>query len=114
MQCFNYHPLALKALGAQLSITSSQGFLEWKERLSKVDFKRSRDTIHPIFSILRTGYDALPSDMDKLLFLDVALYAPRSKLKSVNTLCQWLSDVHGKHLHDIMDMVSVERPSSAS
>jgi hypothetical protein len=52
--------------------------------------------------------------MDKLLFLDVALYAPRSKLKSVNTLCQWLSDVHGKDPHDIMDMVSVERPSSAS
>jgi spore maturation protein SpmB len=37
----------------------------------------------------------LPSESDKLLFLDIAVFAPRGKLNNVHDLCDWLVSIHG-------------------
>ena len=62
-----YHPLALKVLGTRVGPYPE----EWHKL--KIDFKyyENEDT-HPIFSILRSSYDALNLVFQRM-FLDIAL-----------------------------------------
>jgi len=104
-RCFQGHPLTLKALGARLRIICDTDPLQWSEHLEDLDFKMSHDRVHPLFSILRTGYDALPEG-HKFVFIDIALYAPQGVLWSVGQLCCWLGYMHNKTPHTIKEMVS--------
>lgn len=103
-QCFQGHPLALKALGARLRIISDVDPQQWSEHLEDLDFKMSHDRVHPIFSILRTSYDALPEG-HKFVYIDIALYAPQGVLWSVGNLCNWLGYMHQKKPHLIKEML---------
>lgn len=61
-----YHPLALKVLGVRVGPVAQ----EWQ----KFDFKQyTKENIHPIFSILRSGYDAL-RPLYQRMFIDLAVY----------------------------------------
>lgn len=104
-RCFQGHPLALKTLGARLCNISDIDPLQWSEVLEDLDFKMSLDRVHPIFSILRASYDALP-ERHKLIFIDIALYAPQRVLWSVGTLCHWLGYLHQRKPHTIKEMVT--------
>lgn len=61
-----YHPLALKVLGVRVGPVAQ----EWQ----KFDFKQyTKENIHPIFSILRSGYVAL-RPLYQRMFIDLAVY----------------------------------------
>ncbi|KAG0590565.1 hypothetical protein KC19_1G110000 [Ceratodon purpureus] len=95
---YHYHPLALNVLGRQLGFIDPK---DWEEQLDKIDediFNSSKETKHPIFSILRKSFDAL-SPEDQMLFIDVALFLPEIE-GSTDVLCQWLGMVHGIHRVD--------------
>lgn len=91
----HYHPLALRVLGGQLGSDPCQ----WLEKLKEIDVfnqYREKHDKHPIFSILRRSFDVL-SDEDKLLFMDVALFA-MSHLGAKYDIYKWLSMIHGKSI----------------
>lgn len=69
-----YLPLALKVLGSQLQrVTLEKSNPQiFMEKLSGECFNMLREKEHPIFSILRLGYDALRLE-DRHIFLDMAL-----------------------------------------
>jgi hypothetical protein len=72
---YHYHPLALKVLGVQLGC-SKYDRNKWATKLKELDlFNLHREEEHPIFSILRKSFDIL-SSMDRMLFMDVALFLP--------------------------------------
>lgn len=63
-----YHPLALKVLGTRVGANPE----EWQN--IRIDFKHyENEETHPIFSILRSSYDAMKRGYQKL-FLDIALF----------------------------------------
>ena len=102
---YHYHPLALKVLGIQLGC-SKYDRKKWGIMLEELDlFNLYREEEHPIFSILRKSFDIL-SSMDRMLFMDVALYLPRQEIWDFKmTSFEWLSMVHGTGVHDIMERV---------
>jgi hypothetical protein len=119
----HYHPLTLDVLGKQLGCIASR---EWRAQLDKIDediFNLSKETDHPIFSILRRSFDVVSKE-DQLLFMDVALFTPRRSyvwkyprgsyvwkyqfLSSGHTLdgFEWLGMVHRRSACDIVLGVS--------
>ncbi|KAG0605826.1 hypothetical protein M758_9G090600 [Ceratodon purpureus] len=110
---WHYHPLALDVLGRQLSRLIDLN--EWVMLLDRIDediFNQSRGNNHPIFSILRTSFDAL-SLSDQLMFIDVALYLPdrQSYFRgdgNMNSVFDWLDMVHKlQRVDDVMRAVSL-------
>jgi hypothetical protein len=74
----HYHPLALKVLGGQLRNSGSRDLSAWVEETKRcgVDkFNQLGLGKHPVFGILRRGYDMLPPEC-KSLFVDVVLFNP--------------------------------------
>jgi hypothetical protein len=102
---YHYHPLALKVLGVQLGC-SKYDRNKWATKLKELDlFNLHREEEHPIFSILRKSFDIL-SSMDRMLFMDVALFLPGERFLNLNmTSFEWLSMVHGTNVRDIMERV---------
>jgi hypothetical protein len=119
----HFHPLALKVLGAQLGSLGGDPSI-WVENLSKDDkFNQFREKEHPIFSILRRGYDSLLEE-DQLLFMDGILFHPpqgqfwigrdyfatgggsvRDALRL--DIYEWLSIVHKSEVRVIKDRVII-------
>jgi len=81
-------------LGSYLKGIDAHDPLQWLHK-SKIFQERRSFYNDSVFDILRAGYDALPSESDKLLFLDIAVFAPRGKLNNVHDLCGWLVSIHG-------------------
>ncbi|KAG0556588.1 hypothetical protein KC19_11G065200 [Ceratodon purpureus] len=114
---FQYVPLAIKVLAGQLG-ESSKDPLDWREQMSKPNFNLSQERVHPIFSILRTGYDSL-SVTQQLLFMDVALFCPRpnSQLPRLfeigheaiipGNVFYWLSLLHNRSLSDTKEDLQI-------
>lgn len=107
-----YHPLALKVFGSHLRSISAVDPSKWMESLKKLDthkFNPSKELQHPIYHILRHGYDALCTD-EKSIFLDLALFVPkfgRWPIENSSTRVQeWLSTIHGKSQADLEESVS--------
>lgn len=88
-----YHPMALRALAYALVRVDRCDPLEWA-RQGKIPKKLAGDDLDGIFKILKQGYDVLDA-IEKLLFMDVAVFAPRDKLWNLNKLRKWLTGVHG-------------------
>jgi hypothetical protein len=110
----SYLPLALKALGSQLG-SIGHNILRWEQVLEKVEFNMLRDKKHPIFSVLRVGYDAL-NEKDQHIFLDLALVwicKWRRWFGKVEFLWDWLCRIHKSSSHTETDMkASVSPPYS--
>jgi hypothetical protein len=114
----SYLPLALKALGSQLG-SNGCNILEWEETLKKVgkpnkfNILREKEENHPVFRVLRIGYDAL-CEKDQHIFLDLALVwickwrCPRDKLR---LKWDWLCCIHKNSLHTEADMKAIVSPS---
>ena len=100
----HYHPLSLQALGSYLKGIDPQEPLKWKK--SKVLQERRLFYNDSVFDILRAGYDALPSQQDKLVFLDIAVFAPRGKLNNLHDLCNWLGAIHDMDQEETLHKVS--------
>jgi hypothetical protein len=111
----HYHPLTLDVLGKQLGCIDSR---EWRAQLDKIDediFNMSKETDHPIFSILRRSFDAVSKE-DQLLFMDVVPFTwSRSYLpwkfssqRSCHELSmfEWLGMVHRRSADDVIRGVS--------
>lgn len=103
--CGHYHPLSLQALGSYLKGIDPQEPLQWIQK-SKILLERRLFYKHSIFEILRAGYDALDNIQDKLIFLDIAVFAPRGKLKEIHDLCNWLSAIHDTDQEETLYKVS--------
>ena len=104
-----YVPLALEVLGRQLRLPLCGSLATLTKWVNKLDLKRCNQKQHPIFSVLRLGYDNLPSLKHKSIFLDVALCAPRQRNNtsaSVKGVCKWLSMVYRVDVDDVVDFVS--------
>ncbi|KAG0556582.1 hypothetical protein KC19_11G064700 [Ceratodon purpureus] len=114
---FQYLPLAIKVLAGQLG-GSSKDPLDWREGMWKLNFNLSQERVHPVFSVLRTGYDSL-SVSQQLLFMDVALFGPgpNSRIPRLcrywqediifgNVFC-WLSLLHKRSLSDTKDDLQI-------
>ncbi|KAG0606394.1 hypothetical protein M758_9G137800 [Ceratodon purpureus] len=112
----HFHPLALKVLGAQLGSLGRDPSI-WVENLSKDDkFNQFREREHPLFSILRRGYDSLCKD-DQILFMDGVLFNPSQRHLYMDDyfvtagldhmyrldLFEWLSLVHKSEVRIIKD-----------
>eukprot|EP01018_Ginkgo_biloba_P033964 Gb_01384 [translate_table: standard] len=97
---YQYHPLALNAIGAQLGSNPNS----WKERAARLNFKRSRDNEHPIFSVLESSFQTLPSERHRQIFLDIALYVPFN-LDTIQEICQWLTLMYEETPDGIMEML---------
>ena len=96
---FHYHPLALQVLGELLGSVGYDSDL-WEMHLHRIDMfdDEISGNNHPIFSILRTSYDALSPEF-QMLFVDIALFAPSGWV--YENLWDWLSMVHGLRADEI-------------
>ena len=97
----HYSPMLLQALGSSIK-EANFGLLIQKCRLWG---KLQHFHKHKIFEILRSEYDALYPQRSKLLFLDVALFAPREKLRKLDDLCAWLEVMHDYSREEILHKV---------
>lgn len=109
-----YVPLALKVLGSQLQRVISQGQeseLSVAKHLEKLKVERLnllREKNHPIFTILRLGFDTLCLE-DQDIFLDLALlWTPewRSWGSEFKYMWDWMCMIHRKTEKEMKDSVS--------
>lgn len=107
-----YFPLALKVFGSHLRSISAVDPSKWMESLKKLDshkFNPSKERQHPIYHILRHGYDALCAE-EKSIFLDLALFVPKFGRwpieKPLTRVQEWLSTIHRKSQADLEESVS--------
>ena len=63
-----YHPLALRALGTRAGTVDTK---EWLDVAANLKYDVTGN-VHPVFSILRSSYDTLSSECQRM-FLDLAL-----------------------------------------
>ncbi|KAG0588621.1 hypothetical protein KC19_2G256600 [Ceratodon purpureus] len=94
----HYLPLALKVWGTQLGHVSKDP-MSWVESLKTLNehkFNHFRERVHPLFSLLRQGYDKLDVQ-EQRIFLDLAIFFPRrSPFGSTDySIVEWLSIIHG-------------------
>ncbi|KAG0611617.1 hypothetical protein M758_7G152900 [Ceratodon purpureus] len=97
----HYLPLALKALGVQLSCIGDKPS-QWLKILPKVkSFNYFEEEHNPVFSILRSSFDRL-QPIDQCLFMDVVMYKPMRRPDIGNLdLSQWLSCVYNEDHEEI-------------
>jgi hypothetical protein len=88
---WHYHPLALEALGLQLSCVGDRP-LEWVKNLTRVKNFSYLSGQNPVFGILRSSFDLLPLS-EQSLFMDVVLYRPSFWCSGLK---DWLCIVHKK------------------
>ena len=108
----HYHPLALQALGRQLGSIGCDSEQWWAILKGNDIFNPSRESQHPVFSILRRSFDAL-NIQDQLLFMDAALFVPHIKGRIWYSLgyklnfYEWFGMVHGIHVNTVIERVSI-------
>jgi len=105
----HYNPMLLKILGSSIKETKSSNPVNFIEKC-RMWGKLQHFHKHPVFEILRTNYDALSPQRCKLLFHDIALFAPREKLRKVGDLCAWLEGMHDCGREEILHNVSIITP----
>ncbi|KAG0586223.1 hypothetical protein KC19_2G073400 [Ceratodon purpureus] len=100
-----YHPLVLRALGTYFHDVGSGSMLGWKKALknrNKLQLSREAGNVN---AILGLNYDSLP-DIEKLVFLDCALYTSGSQEwqwrpwwehEEVNHMTIWVSWISKVH-----------------
>jgi hypothetical protein len=109
-----YHPLALKVLGSQFRSIGLE-VCRWKESLGKLKvdkFNMLKDKKHPIFSVLRLGYDAL-RQQEQYIFLDLSLVCVskgRGLFSGFRFKWEWLCMVHKTSEADMKESVSMTCP----
>lgn len=104
----HYLPLALKVLGSQLGGKSPDPS-EWKERLNKPKdrmFNQFNERQHPVFSVLRQGYDWLCPEQQHM-FLDLALNIVPQSAWYNNSVWEWLSVMYKISQDDVKEKVSL-------
>lgn len=57
----------------------------------------------PIFKVLEIGYNALPNQQYKLLFLDLAIFQPN--FRDLSLLCSWLLRMHNLSKEELLGQV---------
>ena len=82
---WHYHPLALEALGLQLSFLGDKPS-EWVENLWRVKNFSYLSGGNPMFGILRSSFDLLPL-CDQSLFMDLVVYTPFNETDMKEWLC---------------------------
>lgn len=102
----HYNPMLLQTLGSSIkeaNFTNLQQFIDKCRMWGKLQHFHK----HAVFDILRTEYDALNLQRCKLLFLDIALFAPRGNLRKLDDLCTWLEGMHDSSREEILHQVSI-------
>jgi len=102
----HYNPMLLQTLGSsikEVKSSSPQHFIEKCRMWGKLQHFHK----HSVFEIIRTEYDALHPQRCKLLFLDIALFAPREKLRKLEDLCIWLEEMYDSSREEILHKVSI-------
>ncbi|KAG0588560.1 hypothetical protein KC19_2G252200 [Ceratodon purpureus] len=95
---YHYLPLALKVWGTQLGHVSKDP-MSWVESLKTLNehkFNRFEEQVHPLFSLLRQGYDKL-GVKEQHIFLDLVIFFPRRAPFDCTdySIVEWLSIIHG-------------------
>lgn len=100
---YHYVPIALKALGTQLSYIGNKP-LEWSKTLPKIkaNFNILKEEHNPVFSIMRSSFDRIQDPNDQDLFIDVVLFTPDWEIMGP---MEWLSYVYNQDLQEIQDQV---------
>ena len=107
-RAYHFHPLALKVLGLFMK-TLTPFPSKWIEKLNNREILGSK--MKDVRSVLRTSFDMLPEDDHRAMFLDVAIYAPKSyyggyNAPTVKEVCEWLSIVYAQEIEVVKDKVS--------
>ena len=104
-----YLPLALKVWGIQLGHMNEDP-LRWEESLRNLDkhkFNVFRKQDHPLFILLRQGYDAL-AVQEQRVFMDLAFFVPRCFSWNIKTnIVEWLSLIYKCSKDGIVGSVSL-------
>lgn len=101
----HYNPMLLQTLGSSIKearFSTFQHFIDKCRMWGKMQHFHK----HAVFEILRSEYDALYPSRCKLLFLDIALFAPREKLRNLDDLCSWLEAMYDSSREEILHNVS--------
>lgn len=104
---YHYLPLALKVWGSQLG-SISQDPLKWVKSLNILNnhkFNPLKVLNHPVFSLLRQGYDMLCPE-ERHIFLDLALFVSPLGSHYMFSVWDWLSIIHKKSRDIIENSVS--------
>ncbi|KAG0556323.1 hypothetical protein KC19_11G044200 [Ceratodon purpureus] len=107
----HYNPMLLQILGFAIKDSNPsqpQHLIEKCRMWGKLQHFHK----HPLFEILRTEYDALHPPRCKQLFFDIALFAPREKLRKLDDLCTWLEGMYDTSREEILHMLRKLRKSS--
>jgi len=105
---YHYLPLALKVWGSQLGSISSHPS-KWVKSLKILNdhkFNPLRVLNHPVFSLLRQGYDMLRQE-ERHIFLDLALFFSPLGSHYMFSIWDWLSIIHKKSRDIIENSVSL-------
>lgn len=102
-----YHPLALRALGVFLYDVAEGDVLCWKIELLHHyhDMFKLSPEAPSVFLILGIGFKRL-SLLTKMLFLDLALFAPLDYFKNLEERVLWLASIHAESTSTIRLKVS--------
>jgi hypothetical protein len=91
---WHYHPLAVEALGSQLSCVGDKPS-EWVKNLWRVKNFSYLSGGNPVFGILRSSFDLLPL-CEQCLFMDLVFYRPNygPQYSRKIDMKEWLCLVH--------------------
>lgn len=108
-----FHPLALRALGVFLHDIDYKDVLQWKKEIYHQYHNRFKLSVEApaMFRILGLEFQKLTLS-SKLLFLDLAVYAPLDYLTTPKERIFWLANIHGENVFTIKMKVSIIHFSS--
>jgi hypothetical protein len=90
---WHYHPLAVEALGLQLSCVGDKPS-EWVKNLTpRVKNFSYLSGVNPVFGILRSSFDLLPL-CEQCLFMDLVFFIPVHSIHEKVDMEEWLCLVH--------------------
>jgi hypothetical protein len=89
---WHYHPLAVQALGLQLSCVGDKPS-EWVKNLWTVKNFSNLTGENPVFGILRSSFDLLPL-CEQCLFMDLVYFQPVFSFYEKIDMKEWLCLVH--------------------
>ena len=106
---YHYHPLALDVLGRHLGYMDPKKWPAHLDKIGEGTLKQGMEVDHHIFSILRSSFDSLERDNDKMIFMDIGLFIPRylngkdelEWLRIASSVTDVMSCVSPKHMPDI-------------
>jgi hypothetical protein len=104
----HYHPLALEALGLQLSCVGDKPS-EWVKNLWRVKNFNYLPGQNPVFGILRSSFDLHPL-CEQSLFMDLVFYGPNYGPQFIRKfdMKEWLCLVHKQDEAEIKSRVNYD------